>query len=41
MALYVLSGGTLTHSANTTTEANKLNVTVYGNVGVDANGAWT
>jgi len=37
--LYVLSGGLLTHSANGSTEVNKLNVTVYGDVGVDANGS--
>jgi len=37
-SLNVLGGGTLTHSANSSAEVNKLNVTVYGNVGVNVNG---
>jgi len=37
--LYVLAGGMLTHSANSTNEINKLDVDVYGNVGVDVNAA--
>ena len=36
--LYVLAGGLLTHSGPQITESNKLNVTVYGNVGVDESG---
>ncbi len=36
--LYVQAGGLLTHSTNTTTEANKLNLTIGGNVVVDPNG---
>jgi len=37
--LYVLAGGLLTHTTNTTAEVNKLKVTVYGSVGVDENGS--
>jgi len=37
-SLNVLAGGLATHSANGGTEVNKLNVTVYGSVGVDING---
>ena len=38
-SLFVLGGGTLTHSANAATEQNKLNVTVLGNLTVDSGGA--
>ena len=36
--LYVMGGGTLTHSANDALETNKLELAVYGDVGVDEGG---
>ena len=36
--LYVLAGGKLTHDGPQAAEVNKLNLTVFGNVGVDVNG---
>ncbi len=36
--LSVLSGGLITHAVNSTSEVNKLNVTVYGNLAIDPGG---
>ncbi len=36
--LYVLEGGLLTHSGNTTSEVNKIELIVYGDFNVDAGG---